>query len=116
MEQQKQQQTAHLERTAAGIVTLSKLSGTTTDSRGSSAAADHERVSGQRGAKRSERSEDGTPEARDPAEGRTGEAVSRVPKKTPRAGHALALLLHSPRGIREPDCETDKSSRRESGS
>ena len=58
-----------------------------------SQATERKCVSGRRGAKRSERSEDGTPEARDPAEGRTGEAVSRVPKKTPRAGHARVFLL-----------------------
>jgi hypothetical protein len=44
-------------------------------------------VSGRRGAKRSERSEDGTPEARDPPEGDRGGGVPRQ-HKLPRAGHA----------------------------
>ena len=39
-------------KSAAGIVTLSKLSDTTRDSRGSTAPADHERVRGAQGARR----------------------------------------------------------------
>jgi len=89
--EEKRQQTAHLERTAAGIVTLSKLSDTTTDSRGSTAAADDERVSAQRGAKRSERIEDGTPAARAPPEGDHGGSTARS-GEFPRAGHAQLLL------------------------
>jgi hypothetical protein len=57
----------------------------------------HQLTSGRRGAKRSERSEDGTPAARDPPEGDCGAYVSRS-VEFPRAGHAQISLLHSPRG------------------
>jgi hypothetical protein len=56
--------------------------------------------------------EDGTPEARDPPEGDHGDNAPRS-AKFPRAGHAQIFLLHSPLGIREPDCETYMSSRSE---
>jgi DNA-binding CsgD family transcriptional regulator len=117
--QQKRQQTAHLERTAAGIVTLSKLSGTTTDSWGSTAAADHERVSGQRGAKRSERFH-GIPwnaRTEPPQHATRPRAVTEVALRAPTsslgAGHAQVFLFALTPGIREPDCETYMSSRSE---
>ena len=68
-------------------------------------------MSGQRAAKRSERSEDGTPAARDPPEGRAEKAPRQrenlLGRGTPRS------FFHSPPGIREPDCETYMSSRSE---
>ena len=80
-------------------------------------AADRKRVSGRRGAKRSEPSTVPWRRGRNPRSTRPARGRSR--RQRPRHGRASLgrgtpkSFSYSPRGIREPDCETYMSSRSE---